>query len=80
MSLILASHVQHIDNGGILCEISVDTNGFVEVSFDTEYFGYPSIETRLKLNAETSPELLRMIGQQFYKAADKLECTSQEIE
>lgn len=70
----LATHYQHIDNGGIT--VSVEDRGTEEgvvLAIDCQYFGYPGIQSSLRLDPHVGGKWLEDVGKMLIKAADKFE-------
>ena len=67
---------KHIDNGGVSVDIDYDSNnGFTNIIFNTQYFGYPAVTSTLStwgVMPEGDANFLKELGLMFLRASDKL--------
>lgn len=63
---LLVESYTHIDNGGI--EVQVLDDG--TIVFETSYFGYPSVQTRLSLPAIDKKKFMENMESLFSRAKE----------
>ena len=71
----LAGFYHHIDNGGVNVDILMK-DGNILIDFNTGYYGYPDVSSRLNLGGylrDSQPqEILEQLGKACFAAAAKL--------